>query len=157
MRAAILTVSDSTARGERGDESGPHIGARLRDGGWHVVAAAVVPDDAEAIVAFLVRASDELGVDVVLTTGGTGFSPRDLTPEATARVLDRLAPGIPEALRATGMQKTQRACLSRGIAGLRGATLIVNLPGSLKAVREGMDFLLQILPHAVEMKAGGGH
>ncbi|MFH1469329.1 MAG: MogA/MoaB family molybdenum cofactor biosynthesis protein [Pseudomonadota bacterium] len=157
MKAAILTVSDSTARGEREDQSGPHIAARLRDGGWEVVETAVVPDDPDAIAAFLERAADRLAVDVVLTTGGTGFSPRDLTPEATARVLDRLAPGIPEALRATGMQKTPRACLSRGIAGLRGATLIVNLPGSLKAVREGMDFLLQILPHAVEMKAGGGH
>ncbi len=157
MRAAVLTVSDSCAQGTRIDESGPFIVESLRQAGWEVTAAAVVPDDEERIAAELRRFADELGVDVVLTTGGTGLGPRDVTPEATLGVVRRRAPGIAELLRATGQLKTPHAYLSRGEAGLRGATLIVNMPGSLKAVRDGMAALGGILAHAVRMMAGEGH
>ncbi len=157
MRAAVLTVSDGCAAGTRADESGPHIRERLSGAGWEVVTSAIVPDDPARILETLKRWSDELGVDLVLTTGGTGFSPRDTTPEATLAAIDRRASGLSEAIRAEGMTKTPRACLSRGEAGLRGRTLIVNLPGSLNAVREGLDFLLPLLPHAIKMIAGGGH
>ncbi len=157
MKAAVLTVSDGCARGTRVDESGPHIRERLVGSGFEVVAAEVRPDEPGEIADLLRHWADELKVDVVLTTGGTGFSPRDRTPEATVAVVDRRADGLVEALRADGMKRTPNACLSRGEAGLRSSTLIVNLPGSLKAVRDGMDFLLPILPHAVKMIAGGGH
>ena len=157
MRAAILTVSDGCARGDRVDESGPHLRERLEGAGFDVVATEIVPDDPVAIRRALERFADELHVDVALTTGGTGFSPRDTTPEATLAVVERRAAGLTEALRADGMKKTPHACLSRGEAGLRGRTLIVNLPGSMKAVRDGMDFLLPILPHAVKMIGGEGH
>ena len=157
MKAAVLTLSDSCVAGTRVDESGPHIASRLAEAGWEIVAAEIARDERAEIEAALIRFADELGADVVLTTGGTGFSTRDVTPEATLAVADRRAPGLAEALRADGMRKTPHACLSRGEAALRGATLIVNLPGSLKAAREGMDFLLPLLPHAVKMIAGGGH
>ncbi len=157
MKAAVLTVSDGCARGERTDETGPYIRERLTAAGWEVVALEIVPDEPARIVEVLKRWADETAVDVALTTGGTGFSPRDHTPEATLAAIERRASGLSEALRADGMKKTPHACLSRGEAGLRGRTLIVNLPGSLKAVRDGMDFLLPILPHALEMIAGGGH
>ena len=157
MKAAVLTLSDSCVAGTRVDESGPHIASRLAEAGWEIVAAEIARDERAEIEAALVRFADELGADVVLTTGGTGFSTRDVTPEATLAVADRRAPGLAEALRADGMSKTPHACLSRGEAALRGATLIVNLPGSLKAAREGIDFLLPLLPHAVKMIAGGGH
>lgn len=157
MRAAVLTVSDGCAAGTRTDESGPHIRERLAASGFDVVATAIRPDEPEAISALLAEWADELTVDVILTTGGTGFSPRDRTPEATLAVVERRAGGLAEALRADGMRKTPHACLSRGEAGLRGSTLIVNLPGSLKAVRDGMDFLVPLLPHALKMIAGGGH
>ena len=157
MKAAVLTPSDSCLAGTRVDESGPHIASRLAEAGWEIVAAEIARDERAEIEAALIRFADELGADVVLTTGGTGFSTRDVTPEATLAVADRRAPGLAEALRADGMRKTPHACLSRGEAALRGATLIVNLPGSLKAAREGIDFLLPLLPHAVKMIAGGGH
>jgi molybdopterin adenylyltransferase len=157
VRAAVLTVSDSTARGDRTDESGPCIASALATAGFEVAATRVVPDDPASITATLVEWADELGVDVILTTGGTGFSLRDSTPEATLAAAHRRAPGIAEALRGDGMRKTPRACLTRGEAVLRGTTLIVNLPGSLRAVTEGMEFLLPLLPHAVTMIAGGGH
>jgi molybdenum cofactor synthesis domain-containing protein len=157
VKAAVLTVSDGCARGERTDETGPYIRERLTAAGWEVVAGEIVPDEPARIAEVLKRWADETAVDVALTTGGTGFSLRDHTPEATLAAIERRAPGLSEALRADGMKKTPHACLSRGEAGLRGRTLIVNLPGSLKAVRDGMDFLLPILPHALEMIAGGGH
>jgi molybdopterin adenylyltransferase len=157
VKAAVLTVSDGCAAGTRTDESGPHICRRLEEAGFEVVATAIRPDEHDAIADILRQWSDGLKPDVILTTGGTGFSMRDRTPEATLAVLDRRAPGLAEALRADGIKKTPHACLSRGASGLRGTTLIVNLPGSLKAVRDGMDFLLPILPHAVKMIAGGGH
>jgi molybdopterin adenylyltransferase len=157
MNAAVLTVSDSCARGEREDGSGPHIRARLLEAGFYVVDTRIVPDEPAAITAALVEWADERSVSVILTTGGTGFSRRDTTPEATVAAADRRAPGLAEALRADGMKRTPLACLSRGEAALRGSTLIVNLPGSLKAVSEGLDFLLPLLPHALSMIAGGGH
>jgi molybdopterin adenylyltransferase len=157
VRAAVLTVSDSCARGERTDESGAHIVAALVGAGFEVLATRVVPDDPASITATLVEWADTLGVDVILTTGGTGFSLRDNTPEATLAAAHRRAPGIAEALRAAGMKKTPRACLSRGEAVLRGRTLIINLPGSLRAVADGMELLCPLLPHAIGMIAGGGH
>lgn len=157
MKAAVLTCSDRCARGEAADTSGPHVAGRLRDAGFEVVELLVVADDAAAIGAALRRWADEIGVDVVVTTGGTGLSPRDVTPEATLAVAGRRAPGIAELVRAAGREKTPRACLSRGEAALRGRTLIVNLPGSRAAVEDGMDALVPILPHAVRMLAGGDH
>ncbi|MCU0291632.1 MAG: MogA/MoaB family molybdenum cofactor biosynthesis protein [Thermoanaerobaculaceae bacterium] len=157
MRAAVLTCSDRCSRSEAADTSGPHIADRLREAGWDVVETRVVPDDVAAIQAAVLHWTDEVGVDVVLTTGGTGFSVRDVTPEATLGVVDRRAPGLAELIRIEGLKKTPHACLSRGEAGLRGRTLVVNLPGSLKAARDGMDTLMPILAHAVRMIAGEGH
>ncbi len=153
----MLTSSDSCSRGQRVDESGALIRRRLEGAGWTVEGTAVVPDDPETIAATLRQWADTLGVDVVLTTGGTGFSPRDNTPEATLAVVERRASGISEALRSDGMRRTPHACLSRAEAGLRGRTLIVNLPGSLRAVEQGMDFLLPLLEHALAMVRGEGH
>jgi molybdenum cofactor synthesis domain-containing protein len=153
----VLTCSDRCSRSEAADTSGPHIADRLREAGWDVVETRVVPDDVAAIQAAVLHWTDEVGVDVVLTTGGTGFSVRDVTPEATLGVVDRRAPGLAELIRIEGLKKTPHACLSRGEAGLRGRTLVVNLPGSLKAARDGMDTLMPILAHAVRMIAGEGH
>lgn len=157
MIAAVLTCSDRCARGEAQDESGPCIVARLREAGWEVLDLRVVPDDRDAIEQALVQWADMRGVDVVITTGGTGFSLRDVTPEATLAVIDRRAAGIAELIRLEGLKKTPHACLSRGEAGLRGRTLIVNLPGSPRAAGDGMDTLLPVLAHAVHMIAGEGH
>lgn len=157
MIAAVLTCSDRCARGEAQDESGPCIVERLQAGGWEIFELLVVPDERAPIEAALVRWADEKRVDVVITTGGTGFSLRDVTPEATLAVIERRAAGIAELIRIEGLRKTPHACLARGEAGLRGRTLIVNLPGSPRAVRDGMDTLLPILPHAVRMIAGEGH
>jgi molybdopterin adenylyltransferase len=157
IRAAILTVSDSCARGTRQDASGPAIREILVEAGYEVRGERIVPDDRDAIVRELTRFSEEGGCDLVFTTGGTGLGPRDVTPEATLAVCDRLVPGLGELLRAQGLQKTRNAVLSRGIVGLRGQTLIVNLPGSPKAVREGLEAIIEVLPHAVQMMHGGGH
>jgi molybdopterin adenylyltransferase len=157
VKAAVLVASDSCARGERVDSSGAHIAARLAAAGWEVVETRLAPDDAGAIRAALESFADESAVDLVVTSGGTGFSPRDVTPEATLAAIERRAPGLAEALRADGARRTPHAWLSRGEAGLRGGTLIVNLPGSLNAAREGMDVLLPLLPHALAMLRGEGH
>lgn len=156
-QVAILTVSDSCAQRRREDASGPAIRAILSAGGYEIADERIVPDDRDAIARELTRISDEGGCDLVFTTGGTGLGPRDVTPEATASVCDRLVPGLGELMRAQGRKKTPNAVLSRGIAGLRGATLIVNLPGSPRAVRECLEMILDILPHAIEMMRGGGH
>ena len=156
-RVAILTVSDSCAQGRREDASGPAIREILSAAGYEIGEERLVPDDRDAIVGELSRFADEGGCDLVFTTGGTGLGPRDVTPEATLAVCDRLVPGLSELMRAEGLKKTPNAVLSRGIAGMRGRTLVVNLPGSPRAVRECLEAVLEILPHAVEMMHGGGH
>lgn len=151
MRVSVLTVSDRSAAGEREDQSGPLIESMMAKKGWQVRDRTIVPDEMEAIQAALVQWADEDQVDLVLTTGGTGFAPRDHTPEATRQVCDRMAPGLAEAMRAASLKVTPHAMLSRAVAGIRHRTLIVNLPGSPKAVRENLQVLLPVLPHAVEI------
>jgi len=153
MKVGILTVSDKGARGEREDRSGPAIRQIMEAAGGEIVRARIVPDEQDEIRAALIDWSDE-GLELILTTGGTGFSPRDWTPEATKAVIDRETPGIPEAMRRAGMEKTPMAMLSRATAGIRKRTLIVNLPGSEKAVRESLDAILPALPHGVEILKG---
>ncbi len=153
MKVGILTVSDKGARGEREDRSGPAIMKIMKDAGAEIVRAKIVPDELDEIRAALVQWSDE-GLDLILTTGGTGFSPRDRTPEATKAVIERETPGIPEAMRRAGMEKTPTAMLSRAVAGIRKATLIINLPGSEKAVRESLEAVLPAIPHGVEILKG---
>ncbi|MBQ1280632.1 MAG: MogA/MoaB family molybdenum cofactor biosynthesis protein [Oscillospiraceae bacterium] len=154
--AAVITVSDKGARGEREDTSGPNLCAILREHGFDVVHTAIVPDEAEDIKAALCKCSDELGIALVLTTGGTGFSPRDITPEATMEIVERPTPGIPEAMRAESMRITPRGCLSRSAAGIRKRTLIVNLPGSKKASQESILAVIEPRKHGLEMLASAG-
>ena len=154
FKAAVVTVSDRSARGERPDASGPVVAAMLEQAGYQVLCTGLVPDEQPQIEAELCRLSDQLGADLVVTTGGTGFAPRDVTPEATIAVCDRLTPGIPEAMRYASMQVTNRAMLSRAQAGIRKGTLIVNLPGSPKAARENLEAVLPSLAHGLEMLSG---
>lgn len=154
--AAVITVSDKGSRGERKDTSGPALCAILENDGWDVVYHSIVPDEAEMIKAELVKCSDELKTDLVLTTGGTGFSPRDITPEATKAVIERETPGIPEAMRTESMKITPNGCLSRSAAGIRGRTLIVNLPGSEKAAKENIFAVLKAIHHGVDMLRSEG-
>ena len=155
IRFAILTASDSGHRGDRThDESGDAIRQCLRPLNAQEAGYCIVPDEKEAIAVRLREWADSGAVDVVLTTGGTGLSPRDVTPEATLMVVDRLAPGFSEAMRAESLKKTPRAMLSRGVTGSRGKCLIVNLPGSPKAVRESLGVILPALPHAIDVLRG---
>lgn len=154
MRVAILTVSDKGSRGERVDTSGDAIRGLIVGVGGEVVAYQVVPDEIDAIAAALRAWCDGGGVDVVLTTGGTGMAARDVTPQATMSVAEQVVPGIGEAMRAEGLRHTPRAMLSRSGAVVRGATLIVNLPGSEKGVRESLGAIIDVLPHAVELLRG---
>lgn len=154
--AAVITVSDKGFRGEREDTSGPALCDMLSENGWEVVYTALVPDEKALIERELISCADEKGVALVLTTGGTGFSPRDVTPEATAAVIERQAPGIPEAMRAASMRITSRACLSRETAGIRGGTLIINLPGSKKASTENFSAVAEPVRHGVEMLRSSG-
>ena len=149
--AAVITVSDRGFRGERRDESGPALVAMLAEAGYVVAHTALVPDEAAAIRAELVRCADELRIALVLSTGGTGFSPRDVTPEATLAVLERETRGIPEAMRWASLKITPRACLSRAAAGIRGRCLIVHLPGSVKAAVENLAAVLPALAHGLDM------
>lgn len=154
MRIGILTVSDLGAVGQRPDRSGDLIAAWADARGFAVAVRSVVPDEVDRIAGKLARWADSTEVDVILTTGGTGLAARDVTPEATQAVVERSAPGIAEALRAAGGSRVPRAWLSRGTAGARGNTLIVNLPGAPSGVRDGLTRLASLLPHAVEILTG---
>jgi len=155
IRAGVLTVSDRGYKAEYRDLSGPLICDLLTERlGAVVEVESIVPDERAAIAETLRRWADELGLDLLLTTGGTGFAPRDVTPEATRDVIEREAPGLAEAMRAASLRITPHAMLSRAVAGIRGGTLIVNLPGSPKAVRENLETVLSALPHAIELLQG---
>lgn len=155
IEVGILTISDRSARGERSDDSGPAIHEMIEhDMGAHIAEYKIIPDDVDEIAATLASWSDELNLDLILTTGGTGFAQRDVTPEATLRVIERRAPGLEEAMRAESLKHTIHAMLSRAVAGIRGQTIIINLPGSPKAVRENLAVILPALPHAVRLLRG---
>lgn len=154
--AAVITVSDKGFQGLREDTSGPNLVKILSDKDFQVQYTAIVPDDADAIKQELCKCADTLGVSLVLTTGGTGFSPRDITPEATLEVVERLTPGIPEAMRAESMRITPKACLSRSVAGIRNRTLMINLPGSKKAAEENILAVIDPVKHGLDMLLGEG-
>ena len=157
IKAAILTISDSCAKGQRVDISGQTIKNILKENKFEVCQKRIVADEAERITAELIRFSDEVDCNVVFTTGGTGLGPRDVTPEATTAICEKLVPGLAELMRLKGLEKTPNAVLSRSTVGVRGQTLIINLPGSPKAVHECLEVILDILPHTVKMIHGGGH
>ena len=154
MRAAILTSSDSGYKGQREDLSGPAIKEILEKNGYEVVYTVLLPDDRKMLSQEMARIADEHMAELLLTTGGTGFSPRDCMPEATADITERAVPGIPEAIRAYSMTITPRAMLSRAAAGIRKSTLIINLPGSPKAVRESLEYIMPALGHGLEILTG---
>lgn len=156
LTAAVITVSDKGYRGQREDTSGPALKVLLEGEGYQVLYTALVPDEKEDICRELLRCSDELGAALVLTTGGTGFSPRDVTPEAALSILERQTPGIPEAMRAESCKITPKGCLSRSVAGIRGRSLIITLPGSKKAALENIQAVLGPIRHGLEMLQGEG-
>jgi molybdenum cofactor synthesis domain-containing protein len=151
LRTAVLTVSDRSYRGERPDVSGPALVEAITAQGWQVVRKETLPDDLPMLRQALADWADSGTLDLILTTGGTGFAPRDITPEATRAVVDRLTPGLAEAMRAASLEVTPHAMLSRAVAGIRKQTLIVNLPGSPKAALENLQVILPVLPHAVQL------
>jgi cyclic pyranopterin phosphate synthase len=157
LKAVVIVISDSVSKGERSDKSGKLAVERLKSSGFEIVDYRVIPDDTSQIESSLIIACDELKVDLVLTSGGTGLGPRDSTPEATKRVLEKEVIGISEALRMHGQKRTPLSMLSRGAAGVRGKTVIVNLPGSLKSVSESLDALIPGILHASKMLEGQGH
>jgi len=157
MRVAVITVSDSVSRNERQDTTGPAVAALCTEQGWRVLSRHVVADDEEPLRRLLAGLADRDELDVLLTAGGTGLGPRDSTPEATAAVCSKLVPGLAELMRQTGRASTERAALSRAVAGVRGSTLIVNLPGSPRGATECLDAIAELLPHAVEVIRGGRH
>ena len=157
MRVAILTISDSVSRGTHQDASGPKLRERCAQLGWDVVFEAVLPDEPVEIRDRLVSLADTGDVDLILTTGGTGIGPRDSTPEATAQACQKLLPGISEWMRDEGRKKTPRAVLSRALAGVRGRSLIVNLPGSPRGALESLDAVAELLPHALQVLGGARH
>jgi len=154
VRVGILTVSDRSFRGERVDASGPALESVISEQGWNIVLNSIVPDEVEIIRRILIDWADGGGIDLILTTGGTGFGPRDVTPEATRLVVERLAPGITEAIRAQSLPITPHAMLSRAVAGIRNRSLIINLPGSPKGAVESLNVVLPVIPHAVELMGG---
>jgi len=154
IQAAVITVSDSAHAGARADKSGPAVAERLRQAGFSVAAQRIIPDERREIAAILGDLSDHRAVDVVFTTGGTGITPRDLTPEATRDVIEREIPGIGELMRAKGRESTPRAVLSRALAGTRNGCLIVNLPGSPRGAVESLDAILELVPHVLDLING---
>lgn len=157
MRVAIVTVSDSVSAGRTEDRSGPALRERCEKLGWQVVSAIVVADEADAIRKLLSDLADSGASDLILTAGGTGIGPRDVTPEATSAVVQKLLPGVSEKMRAEGQKRNPRALLSRGIAGVRKQALIVNLPGSPRGAVESLDAVADLLPHAVDVLHGARH
>ena len=156
FRVAIITASDKGYAGQREDLSGPEIRRIVESNGYRVTHAVILPDDREMLSAEIARICDEDVADLLLTTGGTGFSPRDCMPEATLAVVERAVPGIPEAMRLFSLKYSQRSMLSRAAAGIRRRTLVVNLPGSPKAVRENLEYAIPALAHGLEMLRGEG-
>ncbi|MBR4196999.1 MAG: hypothetical protein IKQ95_09850 [Synergistaceae bacterium] len=153
-RAAVITISDKGSKGERVDTSGPALVKILESDNWEVVYTKIIPDDFDVIKSELLKCSDGMRITLILTTGGTGFSPRDVTPEATLSVIERETRGIPEAMRAESMKITPMGCLSRSVAGIRGESLIINLPGSEKAARECFNAVKAAIHHGTDMLAG---
>ena len=151
IRFGILTLSDRSSRGERADSSGPALATLIRAEGWSVVKQALLPDDESAIREILTSWADSSEIDVILTTGGTGFSARDVTPEATRAIIEREAPGLAEAMRAASLKVTPHAMLSRIVTGIRSKTLIINLPGSPKGAVENLQVVVPVLPHAIQL------
>jgi molybdopterin adenylyltransferase len=157
MRVAILTVSDSVSRGNSEDRSGPAVSARCKTLGWDVISTETCADDQPAIESFLTATADSHEADLILTTGGTGVGPRDVTPEATIAVAERLIPGFAEQMRAEGLRKTPRAILSRAAAAIRGQSIIINLPGSPTGAVESLEAIADLLPHAIQVVHGARH
>jgi molybdopterin adenylyltransferase len=154
LRATILVLSDASARGERADATGPAVRELLEARGWHVAGIEILPDDWESIRRRLEALTDGSESDAVVTAGGTGVGPRDVTPEATRAVAEKEIPGLAELMRAEGVKKTRRASLSRGLVGVRGGKLIVNLPGSPKGACESLESILDLLPHVIDLIQG---
>ncbi len=154
FKVAILTLSDKGSKGERDDSSGPLINEMIKDLPANLIHYEIIPDEEGKIVEALKRCADDLGADLILTTGGTGLSPRDVTPDATLKVIDKEVPGFAEAMRAESLRKTPHAMISRAIVGIRGSCMIVNLPGSPKSVRENLSVILPALPHALSKLKG---
>ncbi len=154
IRVAVLTISDKGSRGEREDTAGPAVMEMLKNAGAEIIHYEVIPDEADVISARIIKLSDESGAGLIVTAGGTGVSPRDVTPEATRAVIDRELPGMAEAMRAESLKKTPHAMISRAACGIRGKTLIINLPGSLKGAKENLAVVLPAIPHAIEKICG---
>jgi molybdenum cofactor synthesis domain-containing protein len=157
MRVAVVTISDSVSTGKSEDRSGPAVISRCKELGWQVVSSVVLADDRAAIESFLKKTADAKDADVILTTGGTGVGPRDVTPEATTAVAERLIPGFGEHMRWEGAKKTPRAILSRAVAGIRGATIIINVPGSPRGAVESLDAIAEFLAHSISILHGARH
>jgi molybdopterin adenylyltransferase len=151
VRVAVITISDRSSKGERPDLSGPALVNVCHEQGWEIINSEIIPDELEVIKNQLIKWCDNKAVDIILTCGGTGFAPRDVTPEATLSIIQRNAPGLAEAMRFQSMSKTPHAILSRAVTGIRNSTLIINLPGSPHAAVENLSYILNVLPHAVAL------